>query len=110
MARASTRRTQGDPSIREAVVAKRLHLAQAFPSMADRAEEARTGELVLSTELLGGALSYAFHPRAHEFDFAADRHGERWWRIDAEDVLTELTSAGVGQSSGPGLPTKGGLP
>jgi hypothetical protein len=90
-----TRRAGGpsDPEIRAAIVAKRRYLADAMPTASFRASlaAAESGEPIeLPTELLGGALAFYGHPRAGEFTHSADPHRERWWRIDAADVLTEI--------------------
>lgn len=69
-------RSRGDSSIRAAIVAKHRQLVEAFPTPGAIAAlaAAEDGEpLVLSTDILCGALAFAGHPRAAAFTLAADR-------------------------------------
>lgn len=84
-------RSVGDSTIRDAVIAKRGHLAEGLGSSLPALEAAIEGQpLVLSTAALGGALARAGHPLWRDFTNAADPGGRRVWLLDAEDVLTEL--------------------
>lgn len=92
MSRPRNRRQAGDPSVRAAVVASRRRLAAAFPSRGmDALLAASEGAkpLLLSGEILGGALAAARHPLTDALAF--DRAlGPRTFLIDEDDRLTEI--------------------
>lgn len=92
MVRRAARRVVGDPVWRTAVLADLRHRRESFPStaLAERIQLVQSGHDVIVSDgcLLRGLMRTRQHDLAALFRYDP-RAGDRWFRLDTEDVLTE---------------------